>query len=253
MIGRTQVVAVAGMLALGTVLGLGTARADVEDFTYGGPYSTGINMLLNGTTVQSLAGGSIDGSLLNGQQLPYVYCVDIPDTVVEGADYPQTIVTNNGYVNYDGTGEAAQTSPLPNAGEVAWLLDTYGTAGQGPAAMALQAAIWTAIYSDTSNTYTNGESFVLDPDSSVNSQTLINDYNADIAGLTTEIGNAGGAAALNNNAQLLATVRWISPNDGSITVYQGLVTAAPEPTAIFLLCIFMSILGLAGLATRKSA
>ena len=206
--------------ALAVVLGLGSARAD-SNLYVGSSFSTGIVMNENGTLV-SEAGGSIDPSfILNGVQLPFLYCVDIPDNVYVGQTYGNTTVTGDGHVDWDGTALAV----LPNAGKVAWLIDNHGVDGVNtPAAMGLQAAIWHVIYGYTLDLSTGAAAVAA--------------YDNDLTGLSS--------AALDS-------VMWISPGNGSGTVYQGLVSKAPgtqtittnvpEPSVAVSLLAMLGLLG----------
>ena len=85
-------------LAVAIVLGSGMALAD--NLNLGGNYNGGINITGGylGTGTPSEGGGSIGPSSLNGIALPWVYCVDIPDTVNVPADYTNALVTNNGMI-----------------------------------------------------------------------------------------------------------------------------------------------------------
>ena len=75
-------------------------------------------------------GGSIDPSTLDGAALQYVYCASLFTTVYVSNPYAQTSVNKAGII-YDLNGPGTGPAMVPNAGQVAWLLTTYGTAGQG--------------------------------------------------------------------------------------------------------------------------
>ena len=185
-------------------LWMGPVRAAMLDL--GGTFSTDIPIVLNGG-VTTESGGSIDSSTLNGNAT-WVYCVDLFHDVAVSATYNYTAVSTTGVVN-------GQT--VDNAGQVAWLLDHYGTTGQTTEAMALQAAIWHVIY-DGSAGYAGGHTVTLD--TSVAS-----------AALTTEYNNM--LSALGGNTAPVSSVDWLTPNNGSTTVFQGLVTSAvPEPATV---------------------
>lgn len=213
-----------------TVLGLlasvacGTrARAD-NDLNLGGNFNSGGFYTFNGNSPGG--GGPISPSTLNGVALPYVYCIDIPDNVYVPVDYKHSTVTNNGYAivgpgNPQSNGGLALT---PNAGTIAWLLTQYAlTATTTTKQDALQAAIWTAIYGYNTPGYrlvvTNSAVF----------QQMQTDLN-NTGSSTVTLAYAGTAPVSN--------FYWLSPGDGSSTIYQALVTAnvggatltAPEPS-----------------------
>src|SRR5271157_2932378 len=95
---RNRNLATLAMIGVAIVLGSGMALAD--DLNLGGSFNSGIIITggyLGGNTATE-GGGSIGPSKLNGIALPWVYCVDIPDTVTVPADYPNAVVTNNGMI-----------------------------------------------------------------------------------------------------------------------------------------------------------
>src|SRR5208337_4961086 len=134
-------------LGLLASLACGT-RAHANDLNLGGSFNSGGFYTFDGSSPGG--GGPINTSYLNGVQLPYVYCIDIPDNVNVPVDYPKSTVTNNGMAivgsgnpQYNNGGLAL----TPNAGTIAWLLTQYAlTATTTTKQDALQAAIWTAIY-----------------------------------------------------------------------------------------------------------
>jgi hypothetical protein len=118
--------------------------------------------------------------------------------------YNNTAINQAGQIN----GNAVN-----NADKVAWLLATYGAAGQGDEAKALQAAIWEVIY---------GDNFTLSGKTK-NSQNVIDLYNIYMT-------------ALGNNTGNISNFYWMSPRKiGETTIYQGLVTPVPIPAAAWLL------------------
>ena len=168
---------------------------------------------MNGNSVTE-GGGSIDVSYLNGNQLSYLYCVDLFKRVYVPGDYPSTVVNNAGLI---------YGSPLANADQVAWLLSHYGTAGQGDAAIALQAAIWTVI---------NG----------------FNVYHLDAAAPQYGLYDSY-LTALGNNTGDVSDFLWITPGTsdvaGALTQYQGLVgITVPEPGVLTLLGLGLVALGI---------
>ena len=201
---KTKNLRIGILTAVMLVLWMSPVRAAL--FNLGGTYSSNIPLFLNGV-FDNEAGGSIDNSTLNGRAT-WVYCVDLFDNVYAPGTYNYTVVSTTGVVN-------GQT--VDNAGQVAWLLDHYGTTGQTTEAMALQAAIWHVIY-DGSAGYAGAHTVTLD--TSVAS-----------AALTTEYNNM--LSALGNNTAAISSVDWVTPNNGSTMVFQGLVTSAvPEPATV---------------------
>lgn len=256
---ETKIGSVFGLFTLAAVLSLGTAQADVESLYVGGTYTGSIVMntvAANGTVLatQNLAGGSIDVSSLNGVQLAYLYCVDIPDEVYVNETYSSTFVDNYGLVNnspdqFNGPNTGTQVRlPALVVDEVAWLLDNYGVGGQGDAAVALQAAIWHAVYSDNSfnATYSLSGSPVpasFDLSSTGNSAGAVTDYDNEIAALNIAVQTNAVASA--------APILWLSPAPPQSSIDQGLVTAnVPEPTSTVFLGVFF-LAGLLGFAAKN--
>ena len=177
-----------------------------DDLYLGSTYSYPITYTDNSNTSPvSAGGGSIVISTLNGVTLPWVYCVGLYTDVYVSADYDKTVVTNNGYVN---------GSLVTNAGNIAYLLDTYATAyaGNTHEEASLQAAIWQIEYGASSS-----------PGTGVVIQSVVG---GDLTLFNTLL-TAGRATAP------LDTIRWLSPKNSSSTVYQGLVTiGTPEPSTL---------------------
>jgi hypothetical protein len=195
----------------------GVMKADASEIlTLGGSFSS-VPSIVNGVA-KTEGGGSIDVSYLNGSQLSYVYCVDLFRDVNVPGTYNQTDVNHSGLI---------YGNLLNNAGKVAWLLDHYGVAGQGDAAIALQAAIWNVIYGY--NTYH------LDP-----SASQIGLYNSYLT-------------ALDGNTAAVSDILWITPGRlneaGGLVQYQGLITRVPEPMTMLLLGL--GLVGLAGLRRKE--
>ena len=206
-------------VALAIVLGSGMALAD--NLNLGGNYNGGIIITGGylGTGTASEGGGSIGPSTLNGKALPWVYCVDLPDTVNVPADYANAVVTHNGTIagslanfNDGGVGNYTTSGALQtvsNAVQVAWLAHTFaaGAIGGGyDAQVGLQAAIWHEIY---------GVDLCL---TCGNSPGAVTDYNFDIAALIA-------AGSLPN---YVGDFAWLSPNGNDPNVMQGLLTQVPD-------------------------
>ncbi len=114
----------------------------------GTTYATGINVV-GGPSADSgnESGGSIDGSILNGTPLAYVYCLGLYQNVTAGQTYGSTTVTNDGTLVT--TNNGTNITSVNNATPIAWLLYNYGQSGQGTNQSALQAAIWTEEFGPT--------------------------------------------------------------------------------------------------------
>jgi len=190
----------------------------------GGTYTGGIALLENGTTPLSEGGGSVDPSYLNGAPLEYLYCADIFTTVNVPGTYPNTAVNNAGDI---------YGKPLNNAGQVAWLLSNYGTAGQGAQAYALQAAIWHVIFEGT------GTTIAIDPGNSTAQE--VNLYNSYLAALGSNTGN-------------VSQFDWITPgtldSNGQLVQYQGLVGAPSVPLPVPIFLLGSGLIGLVGVRRR---
>jgi hypothetical protein len=216
--------------ALAVMLGGSAALAD--DLSLG-PNYVPVVVLEGGVGATNVGGGPITTSTLNGTQLAYVYCVGFFTDVFVPDDYPDTTVTTNGVVN---------GAMVHNAGEIAWLLDNFAVASLGTTIdeQALQAAIWSVEYDDSS-----APAIITgDPGQSYYSQ-----YQADLT-------------ALGSKTADLDTIDWFSPGNGSGTMYQGLVGPgsggtgtglqgeAPEPTSILLFGTVLMFF--AGIMKRKT-
>ena len=151
------------------------------------------------TTSGSIGLNPYFGSL-DGQSVPYLYCVEIFTDILVRGTYG-TDVSNDGTVH---------GSLINNAGQIAWLLDNIGpiaTTTSGDAQEGLQAAIWKQVY---------GANFSV---AAGTSQGILDAYNADIA-------------ALGSNTASVSDVLWLSPYNQDGTPAQGLVTSATNILSI---------------------
>jgi hypothetical protein len=153
---------------------------------------------------------------IDGIALPYMYCVEIfTDIGVQGTygvDLSTTGIVHGALV--------------PNAGEIAWLIDNFAaSATTQDQQEGLQAAIWQQVY---------GAAFSVDP---VNTGAgIYANYQADIL-------------ALGSNTAPVSDLLWISPYNGDGSPAQGQVTSfgtrVPEPSTIALLglgaCCFVGV------------
>ncbi len=234
-------------LGLLASLACGT-RAHANDLNLGGSFNSGGFYTFDGSSPGG--GGPINTSYLNGVQLPYVYCIDIPDNVNVPVDYPKSTVTNNGMAivgsgnpQYNNGGLAL----TPNAGTIAWLLTQYAlTATTTTKQDALQAAIWTAIYGY------NTPGYALVVTNSAVFQQMQTDLGNNPNSSTVTLANAGTASVSN--------FYWLSPGDGSSAIYQALVTAnvggatltTPEPSTFAIAGLGAMAFVAYGLRRRKA-
>jgi hypothetical protein len=222
-------VAVLGLLA--SLACANRAQADV--LTVGGTYNTfGWTLTEGGNVIaQNEGGGSINVSVLNGNNLPWLYCIDIPDNISPNATYNNTLVTTTGQAIYGAQNPWPGVPGLTFAGgdsgtiasEIAWVLANNAIAGNTPAQQeAIQAAIWSLIYGQASSPSANGY-YITDP------------------GVRAAVFGSGGILASGPGTSSPSGFLWLSPGkttDPPGTIYQALVTVGistrsitPEPSS----------------------
>lgn len=189
---------------------LGQANADT--LYVGSPHGSSVT-LSGGSKPGTHTGGNFQNSKLNGNSLPFLYCVDLDHTTSVPATYNNTTVTIDGKIH---------GSLVGNADKIGYLVANYGAAAVSAGkATAMQAAIWQLEYGGTVTAIGGGGTL------------------ADVA---TYLGYATSASAGDR-----AKVYWLSPKiSGSSTKYQGMVSIAPEPSSL-------AIAGLAGLGMLAMA
>jgi hypothetical protein len=233
--------------AVATILcSAGLARADYLNvpLSVGVNYTSGNDFNLGLTPYTNSGGGNITPSTLDYTSLVALYCVDIPHNI----DVPFTgtaEVNTSGIIGNDSSNDslnggltlANSNGLLTNAGNIAYLLATFGASATSTAQQeGLQAAIWQEVYGNNFTTTLTG-----DP---------LSDYTSYIDAVP-----AGG------NASYISQVYWINPSgNGSGT--QGLVGnvipinpdfSSPEPASLTLLGTALLACGGFGLRRRRQA
>ena len=207
-------------------------------FTTGVSYATTVDYYIGGrfnqiqgytNSVSSVeGGGSVNISYLNGVAVPFDYCVDLFTVVYVPSDYNQSTLTNSAII--DGG------NLLNNAGEVAWLLDTFALNSENNINMqiALQAAIWEVI-----NGY-NGYHL----DTQYYSGTTVDTY------YNQMISSPGTAFGVSNND--IANYDWVTPLNGDGSFYQAQVTVDPVPESGTMCLLGLGMAGLAIYGKRRT-
>ena len=183
------------------------SQARADDLYVGTP--DGPTIWISGSSVGTIYGaaGDFQNSTLNGNALPWLYCVDVLHTVSPPGHFPSASVSSTGVVN---------GSTVNNANEIAYVLLHYGSnlSNQG----AVQAAIWKLEYGGSIN-YISGDGTLSDASTYVS------------------------AAQSYSGPSLVSQLDWLTLTSNCQT--QGLVAdppsvAVPEPSTL-------AIAGLAGL------
>lgn len=232
-------------------LNLGSTFVNVPGVTLSSPGA--LNPLTGGHLTESNTaegGGSIQPSTLDGSSLPFVYCIQIPVTVTVPGDYDKTQVSDNGTIdpapnnNYPTLGSTPVT--VRNAGQIAYLLDTFGlTATTNAQQAALQAAIWLQAYGGSIFSLNTGVSFY-------------SIYLADLAAL-----GQSGVTGDNGHTAPLSDVAWLTPaltspdTTKDLIYFQALVTKGrtfspnlPLPSGLVIWSILGAV-GMVGLGWRR--
>ena len=215
MVARLTTVLLIGTLA--SLLGTYPAHASTLNITASVPINISpypnigtIDFTYQDTPYQAYA-GSIIPSYLDGNELPFLYCVDI----VRNIFIPDSYETS---IRYDGK---VHDQWVANADKVAWLLDRYASSADTTReTAALQAAIWEAIY---------------EGDFELNLATTAADILAYYAIYNHNVGHA---------LTSIPNYTWLSPVDPTRTPQemQGLVTRVPEPGSTLFLLIYKGLL-----------
>ena len=208
-------VAVLSLIASLTI-GQTTYAQTTETLVLGGPFNT-FNYSLGSIVGNPGGSGPIQGASLNGVTLAAVYCIDIPDQVTVPGTYTSNNVSTSGQAVYgtpsvntwaSGNSLVTVAGSSTVAGEIAWLMNTYGYSATSAVQQdALQAAIWTEIY---------GSAFSVTNDGTATQTAIINQ----LAKYLTNVGTQSTASAV-----------WLSPNGIGNAADQALVALyAPEPS-----------------------
>ncbi len=197
--------------------------------TTGNKYAGGINLVLDGKTMNHVGGGNILNSVLDGKSLAYAYCIDILHSIGLRSTYS---------ANYNNKADFSDRPELTeeNGGKIAWLiLNIAETAVKKYQQAGLQALIWEQVY--------GASRFTLEASTNDRIEAAYQKYSAALVGNTASVNS----------------VLWIDPYSGS-TSKQDLVAwgegfnlegsasvPAPEP----MLLLVLGLLGLT-IVSRKA-
>src|SRR6516162_10217775 len=95
---RSSNPALRSLLALTLAVTCATSNGARADILYLGQHTgspVSLNFTFNGTKYSGEYGGNFAGSTLNGQSLPFLYCVDLNHRVTVNTSYNPTSVTQN--------------------------------------------------------------------------------------------------------------------------------------------------------------
>jgi hypothetical protein len=216
----------------------GYTRADVLSIGQHSGSPVGLTFLFNSTKYTGVYGGNFSSSTLNGQSLPFVYCVDLYHTIALHTTYNPTGVTQDGTL-FTRTDDNTPTVSYgaTTGGRVVSLLQAYAyNSPDEDHQAALQASIWSVLY---------GSSFSL-IGTSRDWASVQSIYNSIVASYAY------------NHAAPLTNSYWLSPytsgSGGTYVPHQGEVTltvASPEPASVTTLGVGLCSVGLVAWMRRR--
>lgn len=195
------------------------------------------------------AGNINPGSMLNGQSLPYMYCLDLTHDIYLNTDYSITSANRLGYVVNDDPAQNAASAALTNsdgrllnAGNIGYLMVHFAPlAASVDQQLALQSAIWAEVY---------GKNYAL-----LSNPYFSPDENAAIASDQAWYLNQ---IPVGGNAKYTSDVFWINPSQDGVNYAQCQVGYAPgsdrsssanhpvpAPSGLVTTLIMLGVLGLA--------
>lgn len=214
------------VLILATCFVILIAGAALADTLTLGNHYTNIAFVENGVPT-ALGGGSFDPAKWNGTNLNFSYCVDLGHYISLNGTYRNASVTSTGVIN-------GMSNPINNAGQVAWLLDHYGTGGNGFQAYALQAAIWHVIY----DTNTSGHEYGIRDTPGTSDDAAVALYNNMLL-------------ALGSNTSDLSRYLWITPDRINKNVQGQVASVNPVPEPGTMMLLGSGLIGLAAWGRKK--
>ncbi|MCF7969558.1 MAG: Cys-Gln thioester bond-forming surface protein [Methylococcaceae bacterium] len=195
--------------------------------TTGTTYAGGINLVLDGTTLNNEGGGNILNSMLDGKSLAYAYCIDLFHSIslnqTYNADY-------NNKALFDDRPELTEI----NGGKIAWLiLNIAETAVEKYQQAGLQALIWEQVYGATR--------FTLNSSTSNQIKTAYQTYSAALGANTASVNDVLWISPYQSTTSRQDLVAW----DGlSMNLQQAASVSTPET-------IWLFSIGLAGLVVSS--